>query len=73
MPATATGGCMFILLTCHRLGGGGGFERRKEKKEKRLNVCVHAVTCERTYTLKYTHSREAFRDVYANLYFLVFL
>lgn len=64
MPAIATVGCMFILLTCHRLGGGGGETKgRREKEEKKLNVCVQTVTCKDTvpYNLKCLHLSKTFQ------------
>lgn len=42
MPAIATVGCMFILLTCHRLGGGGGGDKRKEGKGGEEAECLCA-------------------------------
>lgn len=41
MPAIATVGCMFILLTCHRLGVGGGRQKEGGKRRRRswMSVC----------------------------------
>ncbi len=45
MPAITSGGCMFILLTCHRLGGRGeGRRGRGGEKAKRLCACCDLQT-----------------------------
>lgn len=46
MPATATGRCMFILLTCHRLSACRGEEGEGGKGLVCVCVCVRSACCD---------------------------